>query len=57
MTPITNSQIALEFFANVLALNGLISVDVEEKICEASSIEELDEIVDELALGVSGDGE
>lgn len=55
MTPITNSQIALEFFANILTLKGLISVDVEERICEANSVEQLDVIIDELVLEVSGD--
>lgn len=55
MQPITNSQIALEFFANILALKGLISVDVEEAICNATCIEDLDEIADRLALEVSGD--
>jgi len=52
---IGNASIALEFFANVLALSGIISPQTEESICSAKSIEDLDEIIDTLALSVSGD--
>jgi len=55
MTPITNSQVSLEFFANLLALRGLISTDVEERICEAVYVEDLDNIIEDLVLEVSGD--
>ncbi len=55
MSDIGNSAVALEFFANILALRGLISPDVEESICNAVSIKDLDEIIDGLCLEVSGD--
>lgn len=55
MSEIGNVSIALEFFANVLALRGLISPDQEEAICEAKCISDLDEVIDAMVLEVSGD--
>ena len=52
---IGNSAVALEFFAGVLALKGIISPQTEELICDAKTIEDLDEIIDKLVVEVSGD--
>ena len=50
-----DAPIALEFFANLLVLKGIIDVQTEEEILNASSVEDLDAITDRLALEVSGD--
>ena len=49
ITPIKDSQISLEFFANVLALKGVISVDLRERVMNAVSISDLDGVIDALA--------
>ena len=50
--PITNSQIALEFFSDVLMLKGIITPEQESRILDAVTISELDDLLEEIASEV-----
>ena len=49
---ITNSQIALEFFSDVLMLKGIITPEQESRILDAVTISELDDLLEEIASEV-----
>lgn len=54
-TSIVNSQAALEFFADVLLIKGIISPVEETAILDATSMSDLDAILDTMYAEVSGD--
>lgn len=52
---ITNSQAALEFFADVLLIKGIISPQEESAILDAKTIADLDDILESMYAEESGD--
>ena len=54
-TNLGTSAITLEFFAELLLMRGIIDIETEEDILSATSVPDLDKIIDRLAQEVSGD--
>lgn len=52
---IGNSAVAIKFFADILLMRGIIDIKTNEEILTATTLDDLDEVIDRLAQEASGE--